>query len=90
MLKTYKSFGSRDTRNAVFCKSEINLTLLKEMGLDSLVTVKEAKEIFDDIYDSDGAFIMYMGHPFDKKKKRHVKFVWKKFFKDEVSKHLFH
>lgn len=69
-----------------FCKSDINKNLLKSMGL-SFLSVKDAKEMFDELC-YDGRFVkpFMTGMADSQRFQRHTKFVYKFYFYKYVVK----
>lgn len=88
-MKVYRSFANNDVRNQYFCKSEINSKLLNELNLYDLISVQEAKVVFDKLArNNDKSIVVTTGNRIDKNKRRHTRYVLKRVFYQEVINHL--
>ena len=75
-MEVYTGFGKKSCKDYV-CKSEINNSMLKELCVYGLVSVKEVKETFDEINDDRFCIIVLTGNSLNKNQQRHTKFIHK-------------
>lgn len=85
-MKVYKSFGSKETRDAYICKSEITRDMLNSLHIPESITLQEAKEAFDILVENDVYIVVPVGSSKDRTKRRHTKFVSKLNFYKQVIK----
>lgn len=79
-MKVYKSFASKETRDAYICKSEITRDLLRELNIPDTYSVDKAKKVFDGLRHERYVILVETGSKFDASKRRKTKFVSKFFF----------
>lgn len=74
---TYFGFKTIEEKNKWICKSEINRSNMRKMGIPDNISLDDIKCVFETIHEPNYVVWMLVGNQLNKNQRKHVKYVLK-------------